>query len=322
MLGQLPPERVTPGTMFEKVRIDYAGPLQVKYGMVRKPVVMKTYICVFVSLTIKAIHLEAVSDLITEAFIAALQRFVARRGSPTLIWSDNGTNFVGANRELKEMYEFVAQQDFGRIITDVCASLGIEWRFIPGHGPHFGGLWEAAVKSAKTHLRRVVGEVKLTFEELATVLAQIEACLNSRPLVPMDVPDEDGIEVLTPGHFLIGRPLCALPDPLSSHRNMSLLKRWDLCQNLLHHFWQRWSTEYLISLNKFNKWHHPTRNLQVGDVVVLWEETSIPTRWSLARMSQVHCGKDGLVRVATVKTAKGTYKRPVTKLVLLLSITD
>ena len=151
-------------------------------------------------------------------------------------------NFVGANRELKEMYEFVAQQDFGCIITDVCASLGIECRFIPGHGPHFSGLWEAAVKSAKTHLHCVVGEVKLTFEELTTVLAQIEACLNSRPLVPMNVPDEDGIEVLTPGHFLIGRPLCALPDPLSLYCNMSLPKRWNLCQNLLHHFRQRWST--------------------------------------------------------------------------------
>ena len=322
MLGQLPLERITPGIVFGKVGVDYAGPLQVKYGMVRKPVVVKSYICVFVSLNVKAVHLEAVSDLTSEAFIAALRRFVARRGSPTLIWSDNGTNFVGANRELKEMYEFLSQQETGRTITDVCSSLGIEWRFIPEHSPHFGGLWEAAVKSAKTHLRRIVGEVKLTYEELSTVLAQIETCLNSRPLVSVNVPDEDGIQILTPGHFLIGRPLCALPDPSSSHRSVSLLKRWDLCQNLLRHFWRRWSDEYLTSLNKFNKWHHPARNLRIGDIVVLREDTLAPTKWPLARVIQVHCGRDGLVRVATVKTSKGTYKRPITKLALLLSSDD
>ena len=133
------------------------------------------------------------------------------------------------------MYEFLSQRDTGCIITDICARLGIEWRFIPGHGPHFGGLWEAAVKSSKTHIRHVVGEVKLTFKELSTVLAQIEACLNSQPLFPVNVPNEDGIEVLTPGHFLIRRPLCVLPDP-PSHRTMSFLKRWDLCQNLIRHF--------------------------------------------------------------------------------------
>ena len=322
MLGQLPAERVTPGAVFERVGVDYAGPLLVKYGTVRKPVILKAYICVFVSLSVKAVHLEAVSDLTSEAFVAALRRFVARRGTPTLIWSDNGTNFVGANRELKEIYEFLSQQEVNGSIADVCSGLGIEWRFIPEHGPHFGGLWEAVVKSTKTHLRRIVRDVKLTFEELSTVLAQVEACLNSRPLVSVNVPDEDGIQVLTPGHFLIGRPLCALPDPSFSYRPVSLLKRWDLCQNLIRHFWQRWSSEYLTSLNKFSKWHHPTRNLQVGDVVIIREDTLVPTKWPLARVSQVHCGQDGLVRVATVKTAKGTYKRPVTKLALLLSSTD
>ena len=265
-----------------------------KYGMVRKPVVVKAYICVFISLNVKAVHLEAVSDLTSEAFIAALRRFVARRGFPTLIWSDNGTNFVGANRKLKEMYEFLSQQEVGCLLTDVCTSLGIEWKFIPKHSPHFGGLWEAAVKSAKTHLRRIVGEVKLTYEELSTVLAQIEACLNSRPLVSVNTPNEDGIQVLTPGHFLIGRPLCS-----SSHCPVSLLKRWDLRQNLIRHFWRRWSDEYITSLNKFNKWHYPTRNLRVGDVVVLQEYTLGPTKWPLARVTQVHCGRDGLVRVAT-----------------------
>ena len=322
MLGQLPLERVTPGSVFEKVGVDYAGPFHVKYGMVRKTTTVKAYVCVFVSLAVKAVHLEVVSDLTTEAFIATLRRFIARRGYPSLIWSDNGTNFVGAKCELKELYEFLAQQKTEGIVSEFCATRNIEWRFIPEHGPHFGGIWEAAVKSTKTHLKRIMGDVKLTYEELTTILTQVEACLNSRPLVPINSPDDDGIEVLTPGHFLIGQPLCALPDPSFSYRSVSLLRRWYLCQNLVRHFWKRWSAEYLSSLNRYNKWHHPSRNLSVGDLVVLKEDGTIPTNWPLARVTQVYPGKDGLVRVATVKTTKGTYKRPVSKIALLLSQTE
>ena len=163
-----------------------------------------------------------------------------------------------------------------------------------------------------------MGSVRFTYEELTTVLAQVEACLNSRPLAPMWLLDDDAIEVLTPGHFLIGQPLCALPDPAVSFRSTSLLRRWHLCQNVTRHFWQRWSSEYLVTLNKFNKWHHPSRNLTVGDVVVLREDSIVPTQWPLARVVQVHPGKDGLVRVVTIRTEKGTYKRPVSKIALLL----
>ena len=225
MMRQLPIECVTPGSVFEKVGVDYAGPLQIKYGMVRKPVIVKAYVCVFVSLSVKAVHLEAVSDLTSEAFLATLCRFIARRGYPSLIWSDNGTNFVGANRELRELREFITQQKTGRILSEFCTSHKIEWRFIPEHGPNFGGLWEAAVKSTKKHLMSIVGNVKLTFQELTTVLTQIEACLNRRPLVSLNSPDDDGIEVLTPDHFLIGHPLCSLPDPSFSFRRVSLLRR-------------------------------------------------------------------------------------------------
>ena len=321
LLGQLPLERVSPGAVFEKVGLDYAGPLLIKYGMVRRPVIVKAYVCVFVSLAVKAVHLEAVSDLTSEAFIAALRRFIARRGYPSLIWSDNGTNFVGANRELRELHEFLKQQNTAKIVSDFCTSHKIEWRFIPAHGPHFGGLWEAAVKSTKFHLRRIIGGVTLTFEELTTVLAQVEACLNSRPLAAANMQDDDGIEMLTPGHFLIGHPLCALPDPAVSFRSVSLLRRWHLCQNLVRHFWQRWSSEYLTSLNKVNKWHRPSRNLAEGDIVVLREDGMTPTTWPLGKVVKVYPGRDNLIRVVSVKTSKGVYKRPITKMALLLPVT-
>ena len=317
LLGQLPIERVTPDLVFDKVGVDYAGPIYVKYGHVRKPVVVKAYVCVFVSLSIKAVHLELTSDLTTDAFIASLRRFISRRGKPSLIWSDNGSNFVGASREISELMDFLKTQKTQSVISEFCSVQSIEWRFIPERAPHFGGLWEAAVKAMKKHLRCVIANTKLTFEEFSTLLTQIESCLNSRPLVPLPHSD-DGAAALTPGHFLIGRPMEALPDPAFSYRKVSLLKRWHLSQALLRQFWQRWSAEYLTSLKRYNKWHYPTRNIRVGDVVILQEDKMIPTKWPIAKVLETYPGKDGLVRVATVKTATGIYKRPITKLAVLV----
>ena len=146
---------------------------------------------------------------------------------------------------------------------------------------------------------------------------QVEACLNSRPLTPL-LCNDNGIEALTPGHFLIGKPLESQTDPSFSYRSVSLLRRWHLCQSIVRHFWHRWSTEYVASLRRITKWHHPTRNTQVGDVVVLQEDNLVPAKWPLARVAQVHPGSNGLVRVVNIKTSTGTYKRPITKIALLL----
>ena len=219
--GQLPPERVTPDLVFNNVGLDYAGPLLLKLGSTRKPKVVKAYVCIFVSLSVKAVHLELVSDLTTEAFIACLRRFVSRRGKPVVLWSDHGKNFVGANRELAELASFLELSKTQQTISEFCSTQCIQWKFIPPHAPHFGGLWESAVKSFKTHLHRVSRNVKLTFEEMVTVLTQIEACLNSRPITLLS--SNSDLETLTPRHFLIGRPLEALPDPPQSLQSIPLL---------------------------------------------------------------------------------------------------
>ena len=188
------------------------------------------------------------TDLTSEAFIADLKRFIARRGLPSLIWSDNGTDFTGAARELKDLYQLLQQASTQGDITHYLGDKGISWKFIPQHAPHFGGIWEAAGKSVKTHLRRVLSDVKLTYEEFSTLLYQIEACLNSRPLVPLP-NDDDRIKALTPGYFLVGKPLTALPEATRTDSSppKSQLKRWQLCKSLLQHFWKRWSSEYIIS---------------------------------------------------------------------------
>ena len=311
--GQLPPERVNPGPIFEKVGLDYAGPFNIKYGFIRKPIIVKAYICLFVSLSNKAVHLEVVSDLTTNTFIATLRRFISRRGLPSLIWSDHGTNFIGANREIKDLYSFLQDKENESTIANFCSSKGIEWSFIPERAPHFGGLWESAVKGMKTHLRKVASDVKLTYEELQTIVCQVEARMNSRPLTPLNPTNEDVTDV-----FLIGQSLIALPDRFSVTQPLTLLHRWQLCQNIVNHFWRKWSREYLTVLNRYTKNHSRSTNISVGDIVVLRDEMLFPTRWPLARVIQVHPGKDNIIRVATIKTAKGIYKRPITKLVIIL----
>ena len=265
MLGQLPIEQLTPGPVFDKVGVDYAGPLLIKYGHIRKPTIVKSYVCVFVSLTVKAVHLKLVSDLTTDAFIASLRRFISHHGIPLLIWSDHGSNFFGAAREIKGLYEFLRSSQTQNSISNFLSTHSVNWKFFPPQSPNFGGLWEATVKSMKKPL--------LEMSRALYCLTQIEACLNSHPLVPLN-NDDDSIEALTPGHFLIGRPLQTLPDGSFVYvDSVSSLRCWKLFQSLLSHFWKRWSREYFTQLNRFTKWNHPSRNLAVGDLVILKDDS-------------------------------------------------
>ncbi len=317
LMGQLPSQRLTPGPVFQTTGVDFAGPVYTKYGYVRRPVLVKTYICVFVSFSVRAVHLEPVSDLSAEAFLAALRRFVSRRGKPKEMFSDNGTNFVGVSRKLKHLYKFLSKETTQNSVSQFCVAQHIQWHISPERAPHFGGLWEATVKAVKTHLKNVVGDHHLTFEELTTTLCQIESCLNSRPISAVTSHDEDGIEPLTPGHFLIGQPLETIPDQHISTKTQSLLRRWNLCQAIVKDFWTRWSTEYITQLNKLSKWKHSQRNLLEGDIILLKDQTNFSHKWPLARIVQTH-GRDGKVRVVTIRTSSGTYKRPTTKIVLLV----
>ena len=170
-MGQLPIETVTPNIVFENVGVDYAGPIYIKYGHVHKPTVVKTYICVFVSLSVKAAHLELVSDLTSEAFVVTFRWFIARRGKPSLVWSDHGSNFVGT-RQISKIWLGFLKIKTQIAISQFCTSQRIVWKFIPERSPHFGGLWELCVKSMKYHLKRILLGVKLTFEEHTTILTQ------------------------------------------------------------------------------------------------------------------------------------------------------
>ena len=178
--------------------MDYAGPVLLRHGGQRSKSTSKAYIALFICMSTKAIHLELVSDLTSNAFIAALKRFIARRGIPAQIFSDNGKNFRRANRTLHELYTFLRSMEVEQSSKEFCGLRGMKWSFIPPSAPHFGGLWESGVKSVKYHLRRVIGGTILNFEEYSTLLSQIEACLNSRPLcaVSDDARDPEPLSLI------------------------------------------------------------------------------------------------------------------------------
>ena len=315
LMGSLPSSRVIPGRAFISTGVDYAGPISLKASKGKGRTTMKGYIALFICLTTKAIHLEAVSDMTTEAFLATLKRFFAIRGRAADMYSDCGKNFVGADAELKKLLRSSSHnQDINHQLSD----RGVNWHFNPPGAPHQGGLWEAGVKSVKFHLRRIVGNVLLTFEEFQTVLSQISACLNSRPLCGMS-EDPSDFNVLTPAHFLIGEPLTAIPEPDYTHLKINRLSKWQQLQQMYQHFWRRWSSEYLSTLQQRFKWNSKRDNLQINDIVIVKDDNLPPLKWNLGRIIQVHPGADKCVRVVTVKTANGTYKRPVVKLCPLIS---
>ncbi|GFX13384.1 integrase catalytic domain-containing protein [Trichonephila clavipes] len=229
IMGDLPAERVTSSSTFLNVGIDLCGPFEIKYMGQRKGTFQKIYVALFVCMTTKAVHIEFVSDLTSEALIATLKRFFARRGKSSIIFSDNGTNLTGASAKIKRLYKLMIGNEN---ISNMVSSEGITWKFSPRRRPNFGGLWESGVKSFKYHLKRVVGSVRLTLEEFSTVITQIEGILNSRPLSPLPT-DTDDFQVLTPGHFLIGKPINSLPEPNLTERRDNLLNRWQRVQKMM-----------------------------------------------------------------------------------------
>ncbi|XP_055714311.1 uncharacterized protein LOC129808557 [Phlebotomus papatasi] len=312
LMANLPEHRVTCLRPFQPTGTDFAGPLLLKSGQ-RKVSARKSYIAVMVCLSTKAIHLELVSSLSTEAYIATLRRFVARRGIPAFMYSDNGTTFVGTDNELKKLLK---STQFNEDVGNFMSSMEIKWCFQPPKAPHHGGLWEAVVKSCKYHLKRVVGLTPLNFEEMSTVLAQIEAILNSRPLVQLSTDAADPTS-LTPGHFLTGSALNQLPDPNLQDLSISRLDRWQLCQKLQKDFARRWKQEYLCSLQARTKWSKESVNLKKEDVVLFLDDQLPSTLWPLGIVTDTFPGQDGKIRVITVKTSRGQYRRPITKVVKL-----
>ncbi|XP_076285454.1 uncharacterized protein LOC143211557, partial [Lasioglossum baleicum] len=247
IMGNLSDARVSPpARCFAHCGVDYAGPFQIRATAGRGITSRKAYIALFICMATRAIHLELAVDYSTPAFLNAYLRFCSRRGLPEAIYSDNGTNFVGGCRELSAAYRAAIRNPN---FLNKTASDGTTFHFIPPSVPHFGGLWEAGVKSVKHHRRRVLGDRMLTFEEFTTLLCAIEACLNSRPLAPIsDTLDE--YETLTPGHFLVGSALTVPPQPLYLDLGENRLSRWQLVRHAAERVWRLWQDDYINTLQQ------------------------------------------------------------------------
>ncbi|XP_052892561.1 uncharacterized protein LOC128300513 [Anopheles moucheti] len=277
-MAQLPAERVMKARPFSISGVDYCGPVFIK-GSHRKAAPIKAFIAVFVCFVTKAVHLELVSNLSTEAFLAALRRFVARRGLVSEMQSDNGTNFKGAANELNALYKLLQSSQFQNSVQEWSSSSRITWRFIPPRAPHFGGLWEAAVRSMKLHLKRVLGDTSLTYEDMTTLLTEIEGCLNSRPITPMS-DDPADLEALTPGHFLTGSNMQQLPNLDMKDVPENRLNHWRATQQRAQHFWNRWHKEYLQQLNARTKWNGIATELKPGMMEEELDELPGVSEWT------------------------------------------
>ena len=308
MEADLPLDRVTPyEPAFTSVGVDYFGPFAVKRGRGQE----KRYGCLFTCLTTRAIHIETADTLDTDSFINCLYRFMARRGEPNLIRSDNGTNFVGAERELRKEIESWNKER----IQGIMSQRGIRWLFNPPAASHMGGVWERQIRSIRRVLSTTMTEQVPTSEMLTTLLVIAEGLINNRPLTPAS-DDPNDLEPLTPNHLLIHRP-ASIPPGLFDRDDLHSRRKWRQVQYLADVFWRRWTKEYLVTLRQRTKWHGACRNVKENDLVLLISSNTPRNNWSTGRVVEAYSGPDGLVRSARVRLKDTELVRPITKLCVL-----
>ena len=311
----LPGFRVQESPPFSYTGVDFAGPLYVKSGE------GKVWICLYTCCSSRAVHLEVVSDLTAEAFIRCFRRFVARRGIPRRIISDNGT-FKAATKTISKIVKDPVVHGF---LTD----RRVQWTFNLERAPWWGGLFERMVGVMKRCLKKSIGQAKVTLDELTTIIAEVEITLNSRPLTYLYAEELE--EPLTPSHLLVGRRLYNLPDPScgadkdptygekASHA--TLTRRMKYLGTMLQHFWLRWRREYLTELREHHRYgrlgastnHHDI--VRVGDIVTVYDKNVPRAFWKLARVMQLIPSKDGIIRGALIRVGSSSkqilLRRPV-----------
>ena len=313
VMAPLPISRISGGTYpFRFSGVDYFGPFTVTIG--RKS--YKRFGCLFTCLQTRAVHIEVSHELSSDSFIMALLRFISRRGSPDTIYSDNGTNFVGARLELKRL---LTTLDHRRISNNLLTH-NINWVFNPPYSSHRGGVWERMIRTIKRVLDVMVTEQSPTDEVLVTALAEVERIVNDRPLVPVyDDPSQP--KALRPSDLLLLRPcsdLCNDEIPLRERYT----RRWRQAQHLANLFWKRWFREYLPTLRLTQKWLSPHTNLKSGDLVLIQKTGTPRGYWPKGVVESTFPSADGMVRQVMVRTTQGSIRRDVRSLCLLEGALD
>jgi len=307
----LPMVRTSDVPPFTVTGIDFTGALYVQQNTREQ----KVYICLFTCATTRAIHLEVVTDLSTHTFLLAFRRFTSRRSLPQTVISDNGSTYLAAAEELSSLF---ASEE----LKETLSRQGVQWKFIPKRAPWYGGFWERLVGLTKMSLKKVLGRAHISLLVLQTLVVEIEATLNDRPLthVSCDIADS---EPITPAHLLYGRRITCLPhrcveddevvDPTFGEDN-DIERKAKQLGLILQHFRSRWRHEYLTSLREFHRASgNNNQRIAVGDVVLVHDDCK-RIYWKLAIIESLIYGKDNLARAAIIRTANGKTSRAITKL--------
>lgn len=294
----LPLDRIKNTVAFDITGVDLAGPLYLRDGG-------KAWIVLYTCAVYRAVHLEVVTTLSTPGFISSFRRFVARRGRPSKVYSDNGLNFVGCANLFKEV-DWDAVQSYAAVSK-------ISWVFNPPTAAWWGGFWERLIGVMKPLIRRILGKKSVDLEELQTLLCDVEATLNQRPLTYASDRKEE-LMPLCPIHFIKDNPHHNLPEADAVDAG-ALRKNLKLCQTLREALRVRFRKEYLGQLQ-----HHAgqkERTVKVGDVVIVEDDNRKRLEWSLGVVVEVYPGRDGRIRKAWVKTKDGFFVRAVQRLFLM-----
>ena len=309
LMSDLPTERLShQSPVFWNTGFDYFGPFHVSIRRSTE----KRWCFLFTCLTTRAIHIEIVPSMDSSSCMMGIERFIARRGKPAIFWSDNGTNFVGAEKDIVS-----AVTTWNLNAPSLFVQKGIKWKFNPPASPHHGGSWERLVRSCKQVFYAILGNQRLTDEVLNTTFALVEKSLNARPLTPVS-SDPNELNALTPDHFLLGHRSSNLPS-LATVDDFNHRKRYMRAQAYANAIWSRWLQEYVPSLNKRTKWNIPSpEKLRTGDLVWIWESNSPRGYYPMARIVSLNYGKDSVARSANLRTQSGRCTRPLVKLVPVL----
>ena len=332
-MSDLPQDRLEPSPPFTFCGVDYFGPWVIKEG--RRE--MKRYGVVFTCLASRAIHLEVVKTLETDSFINVLRCFLARRGPVRDLRCDQGTNLVGARNELSEAVKEMDQDKVREFLVNKECDW-IEFQTNVPSASHMGGIWERQIRTVRNVLNALLDDhgTQLDEESLRTFMCETESIVNSRPLTTDNLTSPNGMEPLTPNHLLTMKSRVLLPPPDEFQReDIYLVKRWRRVQYLVNQFWLRWRKEFLLSLQRRQKWVNPQRNMQVGDIVLIREDNVPRNCWRTARIDEVYASDDGLVRKVKIVVsdpsltkegkrfrAMTILERPIQKFVLLLKSED
>ena len=322
-MADLPEDRLSLQPPFTNVGLDVFGPWPVTSRRTRGGVVSsKRLATIFTCMTTRAVHIEIIESLDTSSLINALRRFFAIRGPVKLLRSDQGTNFVGARKELN-----IASNIDDSSVRNYLSNSGCTWLFNPPHAPHMGGSWERMIGVAKRILNAMLlqhGSTRLTHEVLTTFMAEVSAIINSRPLVPVSTDPEEP-ELLSPATLLTQKTGSVSAPPGDFDRKDVSRRQWRHVQHLAQTFWTRWKKQYLPLLQNRTKWVSSTPNLEPGNVVLLKEAESRRNEWPLGLVTKVIPSRDGKVRQLEVKTFKRDspkyFLRPISEVVLLLPST-